>query len=333
MPKIPVTFASGLYDRLVPLATQEVQVPGVSLNFIEIEHPRELFDRMAGGLEFDASEFSSAEYITRQAAGDRSFIAIPVFPSRSFRHSFIFINTRTISQPGDLRGKRIGVPLYTMTAAIWIRGLLMHEYGVDLSTITWIQGNINKPGIYGQPSTLPLVRPVDLEPNKAPKSLSQLLADGEIDAIIGPELPHCLGKAPHVRRLFPDYRSVEKEYYLKTGIFPIMHLVVLRRELWQQHKFIATSLFQALQESKMLAAKRMKYTGTLRYMLPWLADDLEEINETFGDDCWPYGLEANRKTLGTLVQYLFEQGLIDHSPTVEELFAPMKDSDVTIRQG
>ncbi|KIW26366.1 uncharacterized protein PV07_09466 [Cladophialophora immunda] len=328
MAGIPVSFASGLYDRLVPLATGEVRASGVSLNFIEIQHPRETFDRMAGHHEFDASEFSSSEYVTRHAAGDRSFIAIPAFPSRCFRHSFIFVNTHTVKRPEDLAGKTIGVPLYTMTAAVWIRGLLMHQYGVDLATINWIEGNVNKAGPYGQPSVLPSPKSVSLVPNRSSKSLNGLLADGVIDAIIGPDIPDCLNSTPHVRRLFPDYRKVEQDYYKQTGIFPIMHLVVVRRELWGRHKFITTSLFNALQDSKRLAMDRMKYLGTLRYMLPWLAQDLEEIKETFGDDCWPYGIDSNRTTLETLVQYLFEQGMIEKKMDIEELFAPMKESRV-----
>jgi 4,5-dihydroxyphthalate decarboxylase len=324
MPPLTLSFACGLYDRLVPIATGEVQTPGISLNFIEVEHPRDIFDRMTGSGEFDASELSSSEYITRHAAGDRSFIGLPAFPSRAFRHSFIFVNTLKIKQPRDLNGKRIGVPLYTMTAAVWIRGLLQHEYNVDLSTIEWVEGNMDKPGSYGQPSALPPLKPVKISVNETSKSLSQLLEDGDIDATIGPDLPECLGRAPHIRRLFPDFKEVEKIYFKKTGIFPIMHLVVLRRDFYEQHKFAASSLYNALNESKRLAWTRMRYTGTLRYMLPWLPAELAEIDELFGGDCWPYGVEANRKTLETLVQFLVEQSMIEKAVPVEELFAPLR---------
>lgn len=324
MAPIPMTFASGLYDRMVPLATGEVQPVGVALNFLEVQHPRDVFDRMVGNREFDASELSSSEYITRIASGDRSFIAIPSFPSRLFRHGFIAINTNKVKQPSDLNGKRIGVQLYTMTAAVWQRGILQHDYGVDLSTIEWVEGKMEGPGSHGKPSALPVLKPVNITQNQNPhKSLSDLLADGEIDATIGADLPDCLGKVPHVRRLFPDHKAVEKDYYKRTGIFPIMHLVAIRRDFYEQHKFAASSLFEALNESKELARKRMEFLGASRYMLPWLSAELDEIKETFGGDCWPYGVEENRKTLETLVQFLVEQSMIEKAVPVEELFAPV----------
>ena len=258
MSKISLSFAGAMYDRLVPLATGEVQTPGLSVNFVEIEYPREVFDRIVGNREFDASDFCSSEYITRVAAGDPSFVAIPAFPSRSFRHSFIFVNTKNITESSDLNGKRIGLPLYTMTAAIWIRGLLMHDYGVGLSTTTWIEGSVNKAGGYGQPAVFPLVNQVSIASNTSSKSLSQLLAEGDTDAIINPENPQCFGEYSHIQRLFPNYKSVEKAYFQNTGIFPMMHLVVLRRDLRERHRFIATSLYKGLVESKALALRKMQ---------------------------------------------------------------------------
>jgi 4,5-dihydroxyphthalate decarboxylase len=319
-----------MYDRMVPLATGEVQPAGISLNFIEVHHPRDVFDRMTANREFDASELSSSEYITRYVSGDRSFVALPVFPSRVFRHGFIAVNTKKVQKPSDLNGKRIGVQLYTMTAAVWIRGLLQHEYGVDLSTIEWIEGKMEGPGSHGQPSALPPLKPVKITSNASSKSLSQLLEDGEIDATIGADLPECLERASHIRRLFPDFKDVEKAYYQRTGIFPIMHLVVLRRELYEQHRFVASSLYQALNQSKELARKRMNFTGTLRYMLPWLPAELDEIKEVFGGDCWPYGVEANRKTLEALMQFLFEQSMIEKTVPIEQLFAPVRDTNFRI---
>ena len=312
-----------MYDRMVPLATGEVQPTGIALNFLEVQHARDLFDRMVGNREFDASELSSSEYITRIASGDRSFTAIPVFPSRVFRHSFIVINTNKVKKPIDLNGKRIGVQLYTMTSAVWQRGILQHEYGLDLSTIEWVEGRMEGPGTHGKPSVLPTLKPVNITQNTSPqKSLSDLLADGEIDATISAELPDCLGKVPHVCRLFPDFKEVEKDYYKRTGIFPIMHLVVIRRDFYEKYRFAASSLYDALNESKELARKRMESVGALRYMLPWLPAELDEMKETFGDDCWPYGVEPNRKTLEALVQFLVEQSMIEKTMPIEDLFAP-----------
>ena len=326
MGKLPLTFACGLTDRMVPLYSGDVQPEGIDLNFLPISHPRDVFDRMVGNLEFDASELSSSEFITRYVAGDRKFVAIPVFPSRSFRHSFIVVNTNKVKTPKDLEGAKIGVQLYTMTAAVWIRGLLEHM-GVDLSNVQWIQGAMEdvaagKP--HGKPSALPTLKPINITTNTSPKSLGQLLEAGEIDATIGADIPDCLGKAPHVQRLFPDFKEREKQYYRETGIFPIMHLVVLRRDFYEQHRWAATTLFNALNDSKEMMRKRMRLLTALQFMLPWLGSELDEIAEVFGEDPWPYGVEANRQTLEALVRHLHEQGMIERTVTVDELFVPVK---------
>ncbi|KIW91092.1 uncharacterized protein Z519_07986 [Cladophialophora bantiana CBS 173.52] len=325
MPPVRCNFASALYDRMVPLAMGEVQPAGLSVNFIDVHHPRDIFDRMIANQEFDASELSSSEYITRHVAGDRTFIALPVFPSRVFRHSFIVVNKDRIKEPKDLNGKRIGVQLYTMTAAVFIRGLLQHEYGVDISSIEWVEGKMEGPGSHGKPSALKPLKPINITQNTDPtKSLSDLLEAGEIDATIGADIPACLGKAPHIDRLFPDFKKVEMDYYKRTGIFPIMHLVAMRRDYYDQNRFAASALFNALDDSKELARKRMESTGALRYMLPWLPQELDEIHEVFGEDCWPYGIEENRKTLEALVQYLHDQSMIERKVPIEELFAPVR---------
>ena len=316
---------------MVPLATGEVNPKGIDLNFLDITHPRDVFDRMVGAKEFDLSELSASEYITRHVAGDKSFVAIPVFPSRAFRHSFIAVNTNKVKKPSDLTGKRIGVQLYTMTAAVWQRGILQHEYGVDLSTIEWVQGKMEGPGSHGKPGALPMLKPVNITNNtSSTKSLSDLLADGTIDATIGADPPTCLGKVSHVQRLFPDFRDEEKAYFKKTGIFPIMHLVAIRREVYEQNRFVASSLYEAFNESKEIARRRMNFTGALRYMLPWLSADLDEITEVFGDDCWPYGVEPNRRTLEALVQFLYEQSMIEKTVPIEELFAPVRPTNFVI---
>ncbi|HLH76470.1 MAG TPA: ABC transporter substrate-binding protein [Candidatus Binataceae bacterium] len=323
MSQLKVSFACGLYDRMLALYTGEVRPVGIDLNFLAIDSPRDIFDRMGGGLEFDACEMSSSEYISRLAGGDCPLVAIPVFPSRVFRHSFICVNRKAgIKSAKDLEGKRVGVPLYTMTAAVFIRGLLQHEYGVDLSRIQWVQGAINSAGAHGRPSAPPLLRPVHIEINDSGKSLNQLLVEGKIDAIAGTSVPAAIRTNPDIVRLFPNYREVEKQYYKRTGIFPIMHLVVIRRELYQQHRFVASSLYEAMCDAKKIALSKMRYAGATRYMLPWLSDDLEEIDQLFGADPWPYGIEANRPTLEALVNYLVEQGLIDRPLPLDQIFVP-----------
>jgi 4,5-dihydroxyphthalate decarboxylase len=322
MPKLPITFACGLYDRMLPLYTREVQADGIDLNFLHIDSPREIFDRMSGAQEFDASEMSSSEFIARHAAGDCPFVALPVFPSRVFRHGYIAVNRRMVRSPTDLAGQRIGVPLYAMTAAIFIRGMLQHDFAVDLTQVRWVEGAMNEAKPHGHPTRLKLAKPVSIEPAAGGKSLSDLIHTGEIAATIGTSLPDAMRHNQDIRRLFADPHEQEKDYYRRTGIFPIMHLVAVRREIYERHPFVATSLYRAFCRAKDLALEKMRYPGTLRYMLPWMRSEIEEIDEVFGGDPWPYGIEPNRATLEALVQYLAEQGLIADPIPVEKLFVP-----------
>ena len=333
MVNIPLTFSCGPYDRMEALRRGDVKIEGVDLTFIANDDPREIFDRIENSGDYDAGEMSGAEFIQSLAAkGDKSpLVAIPAVASRIFRHGFIAINKkRGIAKPKDLEGKRVGVELYTMSAAIWIRGLLQQEYGVDLSTIRWVEGAMDHPGPHGNPSVLPLLKSAQIERNASGKSLSQLLAAGEIDATIGSRVPATMGKHPDIQRLFPNFREVEKDYYKRTRIFPIMHIIAIRRDVYQKHPFIASSLYNALVESKMRALAAMRRTFALRYMLPWLVADLEEINEVFGGDPWPYGIEGNRPTFEALVSYLADQGMIAKRLPIESLFIPVREKDPSV---
>ncbi|OGA18650.1 MAG: hypothetical protein A3H32_14030 [Betaproteobacteria bacterium RIFCSPLOWO2_02_FULL_63_19] len=324
MQNTKLTFACGLYDRMQPLYTGEVNPEGIDLDFRVIEWSREIFDRMAGRLEFDAAEFSSSELISRISAGRCPFVAIPVFPSRTFRHGFICVNRRSgIRGPKDLEGRRIGTPLYTQTAAIWLRGHLAHDYDVDLSGVTWVQGALSLAGAHGAPSVLPPVRAARIEINDSGKSLSRLLEEGTIDATLGSNIPEALGRNPDVQRLFPNFHDIERDYFKRTRIFPIMHLVAIRREAYEANPGIAASLYRAFEESKNRALTRMKHLGALRYMLPWLPEYLDEIEQVFGGDPWPYGIEANRPTLEALVTYMAEQGIIAKALPLEQIFVPV----------
>jgi 4,5-dihydroxyphthalate decarboxylase len=280
---------------------------------------------MAGGLEFDASEFSSSEYVSRFVANQCPFVAIPAFASRVFRHSFIFINRKHIKSPKELEGKRIGVPVYTMTAAIFIRGLLSDEHGIDFSKCEWVEGDINSAKAHGNPTILPTVKKLSISANKSGKSLSKMLEDGELSAIIGTGVPEAFGRNPDIVRLYPDYRAAEMDYYKRTKIFPIMHTVVIRKDVHEKHPFVATALFHALTRSKDIALEKMNYRGTLRNMLPWMTAELDEIDAVFGGDPWPYGLEANRPTLEALVRYLEEQGVVAKAPKVDDLFVRVRE--------
>lgn len=325
MSKLPLTFACGPYDRMEALNYGLIGVEGIDLNFIEIQAPREIFDRMVGAREFDLSEMSLAEYVTMTAKGISPFIAIPVFPSKAFRHAFICVNRDAgIKEPADLAGKRIGTPLYTQTAAIWIRGDLENIYGVDLSDVQWIQGAVEKPGTHGDPPAPPqLLKPIEIAPNTSDKSLSQMLADGDIDAVLGSRMPESVRTDPdRVCHLFPNFREEEKRYYQEHRIHPIMHTVVIRKEIYDQHKWVAQSLYKAFLAAKDWATEAMYFSGAQKYMLPWLFDDLREIDEIFGGDPWPYGIDENRPTLEAFVKYMHQQNFIPEVIPVDDLFAP-----------
>jgi 4,5-dihydroxyphthalate decarboxylase len=316
-----LTFACGGYDRMEAMRRGIVQPAGIDLKFIQIDLPRIIFDRMAGRQEFDLSELSCSEFIAQTGRGDRNFVALPVFPSKVFRHGFIYYNKKSgIRTAKDLEGKRIGTPLYTQTAAVFIRGLLMEEYGVDLSGVQWVQGAVEKAGAHGIPSAPPLLKPVKIEQNHTDKSLGDLLAEGKIDALLGSRAPETFGKHPDVARLFPNYREVERDYYKRTRIHPIMHCVAIRRDTYEKNPWIAKPLYEAFQASKAWALERMRFSAAQMVMLPWLFPDLDEIDELFGGDPWPYGVEANRPTLEALVRYMVAQNMIAKPIPVDELF-------------
>ncbi len=318
-----LTFACGVYDRTLPLLTGEVRVPGADLTYVPIDDPRQIFDRLARGDEFDLAEMSLSEYICRYVADECAFVALPVFPSRVFRHSMIAVDRRKVTGPAELAGKRIGVPLYTMTAAVYMRGLLEHDYGVDLSGVHWVQGAINHASSHGNPAAMPLLRPADIEQNRSGRSLSDLLDAGELDAVMGTDMPDAMRTNPELVRLFPNFRSVEQDYFRRTHIFPIMHTVVVRRSVYERDPTLGPRLYAAFAAAKDRAWERIRRVGTLAYMLPWMIDDVDEIDRVFGGDPWPYGVESNRPTLDALMTYLFEQGLIARTVRVDDLFAPI----------
>ncbi|MAF47348.1 MAG: hypothetical protein QF393_16095 [Rhodospirillales bacterium] len=329
MADLKMTFASGDYDRMEALMNGEVDIDGIELQFDAIQAPREIFDRMVQNQEFDASELSTSEFIsmTGQSAklGDCPFVALPVFPSKAFRHGFICINKNAgINGPKDLAGKRIGTPLYTQTAAIWIRGMLETDYGVDLSGVHWLQGAIEKAGSHGNAKVPPLLKPVDIEINNSGKSLSDLLAEGQLDAVLGSRMPGSIVTSDDVVRLFPDFRQEEKDYFIRTGIHPIMHLVAIRKDIFDANPWIAQPLYDAFCKSKDIALSKLGFSGAQKIMLPFLYGDIAEVEELFGGDPWPYGIDANRKTIEALIAYMVEQGFIPKSLSADELFLDVK---------
>jgi len=306
---------------MAALRTGDVTVEGIDLNYIAIDSPREIFDRMGARQEFDIAEFSSSEFIGRFSCGDCPFVALPVFPSRVFRHGYIYVNRRSgIKVPKDLEHRRVGVALYTQTAAVWIRGHLAHQYGVDLSTIRWLEGAVEKGGPHGNPHAPPLLKPVAIERNTGGRSLGELLAAGEIDALAAARHPR---PHPDIIPLFADAKAVERAFYEETRVFPIMHLVAIRRDRYERDPWIASSLYKAFVAAKNRGLAQLHRSGAHAYMLPWIDQDVKEIDEVFGGDPWPYGIDANRATLEALVQYMAEQYLIARPLAAEELFVPL----------
>lgn len=319
---IQLTYAGGLYDRTAPLATGEVRPEGIALNYVPVSPP-EAFWRQLQYNEFDVSELSCANYFTLLSRGDKRFIAIPVYPSRTFRHSAVYVNTASgIKRPEDLRGKRVGCAEYGMTMAIWQRAFLQHDYGVAPGDMRWVLGGVEQPGRRERIKASP---PPGVHVEAAPpdRSLSDLLLAGELDALLSPHMPHIFRRAdPRIARLFPDFWNVEREYYQKHKVFPIMHVVAFKREVYDRHPWAAVSLYKAFCQAKDLALERLYDSDALTVSLAWIVGYWEQERALRGDDLWSYGFKNNRHDLETLKRHLQEQNLLERDFDLTEAFAP-----------
>jgi 4,5-dihydroxyphthalate decarboxylase len=312
MKKLKLTLACGRYDRTQPLIDGRVEPEGVDLTFLPLR-PGETFWRMLNHGEFDVSEMSLSSYTILRSEGDTRFTAIPVFPSRVFRHSAVYLRADSkIEKPQDLKGKRIGVGDYQMTMAVWVRGFLMHEYGVKPEDVTWVIGR----GV----RTIKPPEGIRLEPMPPDTTLETMLERGEIDAVASVMIPKQLGTT--MRRLFGDPRQVERDYYIKTKIFPIMHTFVLKTRLYEENPWLAVSFYRAFCRARDIAYHWMYDTDALTVSLPWVIDEVEATRKIFGPQIWDYSIEGSRPTLEALVSYLDEQKLSRRRMSVEELFAP-----------
>ena len=324
------TLACWDYDRTRALQEGRVPVEGVELTYLPLR-VEETFWRMLRYQEFDAAELSLGSYLMAREKGYPRLIAIPVFPSRAFRHSCIYINTDSgIKEPKDLAGKKVGVPEYQITMAIWARGILQHEYGVKPEQMKWCTGGEEHPGREDK-IRHDLPPNLDIRPIGPEQTLSSMLERGELDAVISAHMPSpFVRRSPKVRRLIQNFRAVERDYYRRTKIFPTMHTVALREEVYEKNPWVAQSLCKAFAESKRICQESMYEFSALKYMLAWSIAEMEEEREIFGEDLWPYGLEANRHVLEALVQYAHEQGLIKKLPDLKSLFAPNTLDDFKI---
>lgn len=323
MPNLKLTLACGDYDRTRALWDGRVSPEGIELTYIALK-PGEMFFRMLQSSEFDISEMSLSHHMTELSGRNPRFIAIPTFTSRFFRHSCIFINKKSgIKTPEDLKGKRVGTSEYSMTAGLFIRGLLQHDYGVAPSDMEWYVGGLEKPGGHEESIEINIPENVHIQRIPGEKTLNEMLADGEMDALVTARVPPCLwARHPDVARLWPNYKEVEIDYYRRTKIFPIMHTVIIKREIYDAHPWVTQSLYKAFSQAKKLCQEEMNFSGALAYMLPWLIAEYESAVSLFGEDFWPYGVEANRVTLEAATRYSYEQGLSSRKLSVEELFAP-----------
>src|SRR5262245_25930284 len=322
MGKLRITLACWGYDRVAPLVSGAVQPDGIALVFLDLP-VEETFFRMARYREFDASEMSLSSYTVTLARDDPPFIAIPVFPSRMFRHGSIFCSAKSgIREPRDLVGRRDGVPEYQMTAPVWIRGILSDDHGVRAESVEYFAGGEEQPG-REEKLKLDLPPQFRVQPLGPQQTLSRMIVDGDIDALYTARAPSTFASRPNdVRRLFPDYVAAERDYYRRTRIFPIMHTVVIRRDVYRANPWVAQSLFKVFAEAKRRTHHDLLEAHALKSMLPWLPAHVEEARRDLGDDWWPYGFAPNRHVLDTFLRYHHEQGLSPKRLAPEALFAP-----------
>jgi 4,5-dihydroxyphthalate decarboxylase len=321
MSKLRLSVAIGDYDRNRPLIDGAVQIDGVDPVFMTLD-PEEIFFRAFRYADFDICELSLSSFTVKTAQGDNAYVGIPAFLSRAFRHTSIYVRTDRIKTPKDLIGKRIGLPEYQLTANVWARAVLEDDYGVKPSDIIWVRGGIEEPG---RPEKIKIKLPPEIRLEQAPegKSLAALLEAGEIDGLIAPRAPSCYDRGhPHVGWLFADPTKVATEYYRRTGIFPIMHLLGLRRDLAERHPYLPAALLKAFERSKSVALARLGDTAATKVTLPFVEEQLKATRSLMGPDYWSYGVAPNRKVLDNFLHHHHAQGLSPRRVSVDELFHP-----------
>ena len=320
MAKLQLSVAVGDYDRIRPLLDGEVRIDAVDPQFMLLG-PEEIFFRAFRHAEFDITELSLSSFSVKTAAGDCPYVGVPVFPSRAFRHTSIYVRTDRIRAPEDLRGKRVGVPEYQLTANVWARMFLADDHGVHPSDVTWVRGGYEQPG---RLEKIALALPPDVRLEDAPggETISGLLADGGIDAVIGPRAPSCFGRHPHVGYLYPDPQRAATDWFQRTRIFPIMHLLGVRRTLAERHPWLPVAVAKAFEKSKAAALARLADTSATKVTLPFVEEQLLAAKRLMGDDFWSYGLAPNRHVLERFLRRHHAEGLSSRLLAPEDLFHP-----------
>jgi 4,5-dihydroxyphthalate decarboxylase len=319
---VPVTLACGNYDRTRAIMDGRVKIEGCEVNYIPLE-PEEVFFRAVRHEEFDIAELSFNSYIIQTSRNESRYIGIPAFVSRCFRHSMIYIRTdRGIRRPENLKGKLVGVPEYQMTALVWMRGILEEDYGVKASDIHWRSGGQEQPGRQER-ARINLPKEIDLQPIPPGETLSAMLAAGKLDALMTARAPSCFhNETPNIDRLFPDHRKVEQDYFRRTGLYPIMHLIGIRKSLVERHPWMPASVMKAFAQAKAAAMYDLRTLAAPNLMLPWTEAETLETMALMGKDFWRYGVRENLREIETLARYSYEQGLAERIVPVTELFAP-----------
>jgi 4,5-dihydroxyphthalate decarboxylase len=320
MTKLNLSVAVGPYDRTRALVDGAVQIDGVNAVCMTLS-PEEIFFRAFRHAEFDICELSLSSFTVKTAQGGGPYVGVPAFVSRAFRHTSIYVRTDRIKKPEDLKGKRVGVPEYQLTANVWARAILEEDYGVKPSDIQWVRGGIEDAA---RPEKITIKLPADVKLENAPegKTISAMLAAGTIDGFIAPRPPSLPKNTPNVGWLFPDPVAAAKDYFKRTGIFPIMHIVGVRRKLAEQHPWLPGAVLKAFEQSKAAAMEQLSDTSATKVTLPFIEERLSEARELMGEDFWAYGVEPSRKTLENFLKHHHSQGLSSRLVTPEELFHP-----------
>jgi 4,5-dihydroxyphthalate decarboxylase len=321
MANLALSVAVGDYDRNRPLINGAVRIDGVDPVFMTLS-PEEIFFRAFRSQDFDICELSLSSYTLRTALGDCPYVGVPAFVSRMFRHTSIWVRTDRIQEPKDLKGKKVGLPEWQLTANVWARAILEDDFGVKCSDIHWIRGGIEEPG---RPEKNPIKLPpgVRMEDAPAGATISQMLIDGEIDGFVAPRPPSFMtAETRNVGWLFRDPTAAAKDYFTRTGVFPIMHLIGIRKTLVEKHPYLPVAVFKAFEASKAAAMAALRDTSATKVTLPFVEERLKEARDLMGDDFWAYGVEPNRKTLETFLRHHHSQGLSPRVMRVEEMFHP-----------
>jgi len=321
MAKLNLSVAIGEYDRTRALIDGSVAIDGVDPVYMPLV-PEEIFFRAFRAAEFDICELSLSSYAIKTAQGDCPYVAVPAFVSRAFRHNAVYVRTDRIKKPADLKGKKVGVPEYQLTANVWARAFLDDDYGVKPADIHWIRGGIAQPG---RPEKLTVKLPAGVRLDNAPEgaTISALLEAGEIDGFIAPRPPSHVEKGhPHIGWLFPDPVAAAKDYFKRTGLFPIMHVLGIRRALAEQHPWLPGAVLKSFEQAKQLAVKELADTTVAKVTLPFVEEMLRDARALMGEDFWPYGVAPNRTVLDYFLGQHHAQGLSSRRLSVDELFHP-----------